>query len=57
MIQRMNTSGAALTNTLDIHEVGVGTLHQPLLLVPCPLLRKTRVHQILNHTTGNGEFS
>lgn len=39
--------GAILTYAFNIHEVGVGTLHQPLLLVSCPLLCKTGVHQIL----------
>lgn len=35
------------TNAFDIHEVGVGALHQPLLLVFPPLLCITGVHQIL----------
>lgn len=38
--------GAVLTHAFNIHEVGVGTLHQPLLLVSYPLLCKTGVHQI-----------
>lgn len=34
--------------TFNIHEVRVGTLHQPLLLVSCLLSCKTGVHQILS---------
>lgn len=39
-------SDLVAANAFHIHEVGVGTLHQPLLLVPGPLLLKAGVHQI-----------
>ena len=35
-----------LTYAFHIHEVGAGTLHQPLLLVSSRLLCEDRVHQI-----------
>lgn len=38
-----------------IHKVGVGTLHQPLLLVSGPLLCKIRVHQILSQLQPRSE--
>ena len=34
------------TDAFDIHEEGVGALHQPLLLVSSHLLCKTGMHQI-----------
>ena len=33
-----------LTWAFDIHEVGVGTLNQPLLLVPSPLSPQIRMN-------------
>lgn len=39
---------AVLTHTFNIHEIGVRTLHQPLLLVFGPFFCQTWMHQILN---------
>lgn len=35
-------------HAFNIHEVGVGALHQPLLLVSSLLISKAGVHQVLS---------
>ena len=37
-----------ITGALDVHEEGVGTLHEPLKLVPPGLRRGGRVQEILD---------
>jgi hypothetical protein len=39
---------------LDVHEVGVGVLHEALQLVPALLLVRARVQQVLGELQGGG---